>query len=255
VKLSLDYGRRPGWVSLRELRGADEEMVEATDSASAIALLDRVLLAEPGVTLGPGQAVELVVPDRDRLLAAVYVRSFGLQVESTVCCRCCERRFDLDFSLQDLLHTLRNVSRPPSADDGLFALPDGRRFRLPTGVDEQAVAPLPPEEQEPTLLARCLVDNGAAVDADALARGMRLAAPLLDLDVDARCPECGESQTVRFDMQHYLLARILEERRLRAWEFHRLARAYGWSRTEILDVPRSRRRLHVDLIERDAAAR
>lgn len=255
MKLSLDYGRTPGWVSLRELRGADEEMVEAADSATAIALLDRVLLAEPGADIGPGQAVELVVPDRDRLLAALYLRNFGVQIESTVRCRSCERPFDLDFSLPHLLDTLRDGSPPPSAECGLFALSDGRRFRLPTGVDEQAVAPLPAGEQEASLLGRCLVDGDGAVDAEALARGMRQAAPLLDLDVDARCPECGESQTVRFDLQHYLLARILGERRLRAWEFHRLACAYGWSRTEILDVPRSRRRLHVDLIERDAAAR
>ncbi len=254
MKLSLDYGPTPGWVSLRELRGADEEMVEAPDSLNAIALLDRLLLEEPGAALGPGRAADLAVPDRDRLLAALYVRSFGLQVESTVRCRSCQRPFDLDFSLQDLLQTVRDGSRPASTDDGLFALPDGRRFRLPTGVDEQAVALLPVEAQEAALLGRCLVDSGA-VDADALALGLRQAAPLLDLDVDARCPECGEAQTVRFDLQHYLLARILEERRLRAWEFHRLARTYGWSRTEILEVPRSRRRLHVDLIERDAAVR
>jgi hypothetical protein len=255
--LALEYGSRQGWVSLREMRGGDEEVVEATDSANAVALLDRVLVAETGAALGPGQARDLTVPDRDRLLAALYVRSFGLRVESTVRCPFCDQQFDVDFALDDVLSRL--LVTPASAverdETGLFCLPDGRRFRLPSGADEDAVAQLPLADRETALLRRCLVEGSPDVDPDAVAVAMRDAAPLLDLPVEAQCPECTRSQTVRFDLQHYLLARILEERRLRAWEFHRLARAYGWSRAEILDLSRSQRRLHVELIERETAVR
>jgi hypothetical protein len=255
--LSLEYGGGPGWVSLREIRGGDEEGVEAADSANAVALLDRLLVTEPGAALGPGQARELAVPDRDRLLAALYVRSFGMRVESTVRCAACDRRFDLDFTLDDVLHSLHEGmgGRVPRDEAGLFRLRDGRRFRLPSGADEHAVLQVPAAERETTLLRRCLVEGSADADLESLAEAMREAAPLLDLLVEAHCPECGRVQAVRFDLQHYLLARILDERRLRAWEFHRLARAYGWSRSEILDLSRSQRRLHVELIERDATLR
>jgi hypothetical protein len=256
-RLTLEYGSGPGWVSLREIRGGDEEIVEAADSAHAVALLDRLLVAEAGAALGPGQARELAIPDRDRLLAAVYVRGFGTRVESTVRCSTCDQRFDLDFTLDDVLHNMREgtAGRVPRDDAGFFRLRDGRRFRLPSGADEHAVLQVPVADREAMLLRRCVVEGSADADPESLAEAMREAAPLLDLLVEAPCPECSRVQTVRFDLQHYLLVRILDERRLRAWEFHRLARAYGWSRSEILDLSRSQRRLHVELIERDAALR
>jgi hypothetical protein len=244
-------------VSLREIRGGDEEIVEAADSANAVALLDRLLVAETGAALGPEQARELAVPDRDRLLAALYVRSFGTRVESTVRCGACDQRFDLDFTLDEMLQRMREgtAGHVPRDEAGFFRLRDGRRFRLPSGADEFAVLHLPATDRETILLRRCVVEDSPDVDLESLAEAMREAAPLLDLLVEAHCPECSRVQTVRFDLQHYLLARILDERRLRAWEFHRLARAYGWSRWEILDLSRSQRRLHVELIERDAALR
>lgn len=256
-RLTLEYGSGPGWVSLREIRGGDEEIVEAADSANAVALLDRLLVAEAGAALGPGQARELAVPDRDRLLAALYVRSFGMRVESTVRCGACDQRFDLDFTLEDVLDSMREHTAERGSRDeaGWFRLGNGGRFRLPSGVDEHAVLQVPAADRETMLLRRCLVEGSPDTDLEALADAMREAAPLLDLLVEACCPECSRVQAVRFDLQHYLLARILDERRLRAWEFHRLARAYGWSRSEILDLSRSQRRLHVELIERDAALR
>jgi hypothetical protein len=254
--LSLEYGSGPGWVSLREIRGGDEEIVEAADSANAVALLDQLLVAESGAALGPGQARELAVPDRDRLLAALYVRSYGMRVESMVRCGACDQRFDLDFTLDDVLRSMREgTGRVPRDEGGFFRLRDGRRFRLPTGADEHAVLLVPPEDRETMLLRRCVAEGSPDGDLESLGEAMREAAPLLDLLVEAHCPECSQVQTVRFDLQHYLLARILDERRLRAWEFHRLARAYGWSRSEILDLSRSQRRLHVELIERDVAFR
>lgn len=256
-RLAIEYGSPHGWVSLREIRGGDEEMVEATDSANAVALLDRLLVAEAGAVVGPGQARDLAVPDRDRLLAALYVRSFGMRVESTVRCQFCEQPFDLDFALDEVLESLRAGPAAAARRDeaGFFRLADGRRFRLPCGADEDAVVGLPAADRESTLLRRCVVDGSPEADPEALALAMREAAPLLDLVVEAQCPECQRPQSARFDLQHYLLARILDERRLRTWEFHRLARAYGWSRAEILGLSRSQRRLHVELIERDTALR
>jgi hypothetical protein len=187
------------------------------------------------------------------LLAALYVRSYGMRVESMVRCGACDQRFDLDFALDDMLHSMREgTGRVPRDEAGFFRLRDGRRFRLPTGADEHAVLQVPAGDRETVLLRRCVVEGSPDADLESVAEAMREAAPLLDLVVEAHCPECRGTQIVRFDLQHYLLARILDERRLRAWEFHRLARAYSWSRSEILDLSRSQRRLHVELIERDA---
>jgi hypothetical protein len=87
--------------------------------------------------------------------------------------------------------------------------------------------------------------------ADALER----IAPLLDVELDATCPECGHVHAVRFDVQRFFLGRLVAERAQRAAEIHRLARGYGWSLSEILSLPRARRRDYVELVERELGAR
>jgi hypothetical protein len=257
LKIALEYGTTPGWVYLRETRGHDEESIDETDSQAAIALVDRLLVALPGAVLGPGQAVELAVPDRDRLLAAVCQALFGPRIESTVRCQSCDKSFDLDFVLADLVASLSEpagagVVREPQ---GVFRMADGRRFLLPRGLDERAVAGESPEKAERSLLGRCLIEGSADSDPGAVAEAMRRAGPLLHLEIEAHCPECATTQQVQFDLQHYLLARLRDERRARALEIHRIALAYRWSLAEILDLPRQRRRLHVELIERDTLVR
>jgi hypothetical protein len=256
-RVVLEYGCTPGWVCVRDICGHDEEAVVGTDSEAAIALLDGLLVDVPGAALAPGAAAELTVADRDRVLAAVFEATLGRRVESTVRCVQCEEPFDLDFLLSDLIASLHapapaDVVREPN---GVFRLPDGRRFVLPRGVDERAVAAEPAEQAERSMLRRCMIEGSAGDDPDAVTNAMRAVAPLVDLEVDARCPECGRNQSVHFELQQYFLSRLLAERRQRALEIHRLAVAYGWSWREIAELPRARRRLHVELIERELPVR
>ncbi len=256
--VALRFGSRGGFAALREPCGHDEEAIDGTTTACALALLDRLLVARPTAV----RAGELCAADRDLLLGAVYRGIYGDLVESSVLCRACDQPFDLDFSLSELAGSLlperdapAERDQPVRRDDGTLALADRRCFRLPTGDDELAVAELPPERAANELLRRCMVEGSAADDPAPVIEAMRSAAPIMDLDVDATCFECGNEQPVHFDLQRYLLARLLGEQRQRTHQVHRLARAYGWSRREILDLPRSTRQLHVELIERDGGAR
>jgi hypothetical protein len=249
--MPTDYvalGFVPGgaWAGLRELCGHDEESVRGTDTATAIQLLDRLLVDGPGVTIGPGCAAKLTAADRDRLLAAIYMRTYGPRIESTLRCHHCDELFDLDFYLQDLLNSLQGSG---ITADGVLTLTDGRRFRLPTGEDECAVSHLPSIEAEQELLARCTVEGDTAADPEAVQAAMDAVAPVLSLEMDARCPECGESQPVHFDIQSYLLSTLESEQERLVREVHRLATAYGWSLAEILGLPRRRRRAYAATIE------
>jgi hypothetical protein len=203
--------------------------------------------------VGPGRAAELVAPDRDRLLAALHEATFSTRVESTIECRACREPFELAFVLADLLASLREVAplvieRDPGA---VYRLPDGRCFRLPTGIDERALIGLEPADAERELLRRCVVAGSSAEDPAPILDGMEAVGPLADADLDARCPSCGEAQPVHFDLQHYLLSRFEQERRQRVAEVHRLAHAYGWTLGEILSLSRPWRRALVEQIERD----
>ena len=76
-------------------------------------------------------------------------------------------------------------------------------------------------------------------------------APLIDLELVARCPECNHAQTLQFDIQSYVLGSIAGERRRLLVEINRIARTYSWSLDEILSLSRTDRRLLVELIEND----
>jgi hypothetical protein len=258
-RLSLEHSTREGWVVLRELSGHDEESVWGTGTDAAVALLDRLLVETSGAALGPGQAGMLAAPDRDRLLLVVYRETFGSRVESLLSCRDCQARFSLDFSLEALSQSVAADAGAPEVvreAPGVYRLADGRRFRLPTGEDE-VVAALQRDEgaARRELLRRCLLEGAASDDPQGVVEAMRAVGPLHDLDVDARCPECGTEQSVRFDLQHFVLGSIREEGRQRALEIHTLARAYRWGLSEILGLTRARRRTFCELLAREPMSR
>lgn len=249
-----------GWACVRELSGHEEQAVSGAGLVDALRLLDAVLLDVPGGALAPGRSRTLAAPDRDRLLAAVYVRAYGPRVEGTLRCVACEERFDLDFRLPDLIASLDAPSpdapRVTAEGGGVFRLEDGVRFRFPTGEEEHAALALPAEEAERALLRAALVGAGIPEEreaevAAAVQAGMEAVAAVIDTDLVATCPECGHGQEVRFDLQSYLLRRLAGERPRLAHEIHRLASAYRWSLREILDLPRSRRRALVELVEEE----
>jgi hypothetical protein len=256
--MSTDYvtlALVPGgaWAGLRELCGYDEESVEGTDTVTAIQLLDHLLVDRPGTTIGPGNAAKLTATDRDRLLAAIYARTYGSRIESTIQCLYCNEPFDLDFDLYEILDGLDAAKGTMATEEtkDVFTLPDGRQFRLPTGEDEFAVCHLPADKAESELLARCLLKNNLGVESEDIQAAMQEIAPVLDLELNALCPECGRSQHVRFDMQSYLLSALAAERVQLTLEVHRLAMAYGWNLQDILALPRSQRRTYVALVENE----
>lgn len=243
---------------LRELNGFDEQSISGPDTANAIDLIDRLLVRSPGSPVEHFRAVELTGADRDRLLAEVYERTFGPLIESVVQCVLCEELFDLTFSIRDLLASLdfaKSSALATHDQDGTYRLTNGLRFRLPVGADELAVVGLPPEAAQSELLQRCIIESNQAVEIDVVQEAMEEIAPVMDLELDARCPECGGKQPVHFDIQFYLLRALLQERRRIGREIHRLAVAYGWSLNEILSLSRRERQAFVEFIEVDFSPR
>jgi hypothetical protein len=128
------------------------------------------------------------------------------------------------------------------------------RFRLPTGDDLAEVAGLEPDASAAALRARCVLDEAAGDGREApgldapLDRAMALVGPTLDADLDGVCPECGAEQAVPFRIDEFLFAALRRERALLAREVHELARAYRWSRREILEMSRHERREQAGLV-------
>jgi hypothetical protein len=252
--VALAHARPKAWAALRELNGHDEQAINGTDTETAVDLVERLLVSSAKETIKPGTVMAMATADRDRLLAAVYRQTYGDRIEGTLKCSACHEPFDLLFSLSTLLATLESQANQGmvSNDDGSLQLSDGRRFRLPTGADEFAVWHLEPAKAERELLRRCVLQGDPELDPEAVQEAMQTVAPVIDLDLAARCPECEHEQKVHFNIQAYLLHALLSEQRVIAQEIHLLALTYRWNLSDILSLPRRQRRAYVALIQSQA---
>ena len=253
LQVQLKPGLPDGkWAFLRPLCGYDETIIDGANGAEAIGFLDRMLIKTTGTSVGPGKASALAIGDCSRLFAALYQHYFGERIDSTATCQKCNEVFELSFSLLDLMNELGDGTTEKAAGpdkEGIYTLTDGRRFRLPTAGDLNNVMQFEPEEAVAMLLNRCVVEGDSSVDTESIQMAMDEVGANLDLDLNTVCPECDSSQTVRFDIQSYLLRALEYEKRFLNHEVHRIAMAYGWKYEEILSLTREDRRTFVRLIE------
>lgn len=244
-------------VYLREVRGTDE-LMDLGNLARLVALIDGLMVDAMGRTIAAGASSDLTVAQLDRVFAALYGHLFGDLIESHVACPACRNRSELSFSLNefrrsvdqeaaDELQAVDRLSGPD--DDGVFSLGDGTRFRLPTYGDVSKA--LDTEAPEP-LRERCLIASGEASNPETVERAMALLDPPLETQIEVTCVACGKDHGVGFEIAAFLAAALRRERAIVIREIHSLARAYAWSRAEIIDMPRSLRREHVALVLAEA---
>jgi len=79
-------------------------------------------------------------------------------------------------------------------------------------------------------------------------RRMEATAPGIELTMDAECPQCGRAFAAPFDPQDFLLGEARASRDLLMREIHYLAYHYHWSESDILEMPRERRRRYIEIL-------
>jgi hypothetical protein len=236
---------------LRALAGRDELNVCPDDPAGFCDFVDALAVPSDAGCVRAGQVRDLAVCDLDAIAATLQCSYYGNRVESFLACPRCGRGFDLSFDLTALLNSRAERGDPTIGgpdQNGVFSLRDGRRFRLPTGVDQLAVSNLEPTDAARELRSRCVLQGDFEDDPDVLETAMEAAGPLLSRELLAPCPHCRMLQATQFQIQRYFLTALASERRFLNHEIHYLARGYGWSRAEILEMTREDRRLHVQLV-------
>lgn len=263
--LSFHYGvagkRR---LTLRAITGADER----TAGRDAQALLR--LLSVPGEGRVSGSELDRIpLGDRDRALAALYTELYGDTVATFSTCRACRKKYELRFSMQDLLDSRQPdgtaTGTPPSIRFG------NRRLRLPTYADLAACG----GNSRTSILARLSVEELPSFEGNAGSDGPSVASsgstevpldeldeeelshaeaaleradPALVLDLRGTCPECEHSNRVPFSVAVFLGAAIAQETRFLTREIHLLASTYTWSLESILALTREERRALTETI-------
>jgi hypothetical protein len=129
-------------------------------------------------------------------------------------------------------------------------------MRRPTGDDLRRwrdARPASPAQARRVMLDS-LVLAGEVEPEDEAAVSASIAAldPLVDFTVACRCPACGASNEVAVDLETLALTRLLARQRALLQEVHRFASHYGWTESEVLAVPPTRRARYLALIEGQA---
>jgi hypothetical protein len=226
---------QPQSVRLREPSGLDELSIRGVDTRSAVQLLDSL---REGPELG---VARLSASDRDRLLAAFYRALWGDRIVSSLDCDACGAVYDLSFELSALQRQLAErgeaarVVKPRTIADS-----NGSQLHLPDADEEEAAAERGLAAGSARLLAIIAADSQG--EQEVLCQRLERLAPLIDVDLETKCAECGEGAVARFDLQSFALQRLLDERETVLNEVHALAGGYGWSLPDILALPRSLRR-------------
>jgi len=230
-------GALPSWLKLRQPSGRDELALAGIDTDSATAFLDR--LVEPAIATG-----ELAASDRDTLLAMLHRGLWGDRIVSSLTCSACGEMYDLSFALSALQQSLEAAREPSSPGSGVRVIVDreGREYRLPSARAETEAAVVAGAGAY-AVLAGAIGDDHDPVTLDAR---LEVLAPIIDVDLDAPCAECGHAALVRFDIQTFTLQRLLDEREGILAEVHAIASGYGWSLDEILGLDRTMRRAFAD---------
>lgn len=236
---------------LRDLTG-HEELASFELSAEGATQLILRLVTQKGQEGETWWRRHLSSQDRDHLIVQLYQRCFGDQVQSRVGCPSCEREVELAFSLQDYVDSLLQ-GRVPAEDEtwdqesACWTTTRGARFRLPHLLDELQLRQEGPTSDHLSLARLCVMEQGGESLEEIEARILRLS-PWIAGELSAQCAHCSATCPVTFDVCEFFLAALAGEQPLLLREVHCLARVYGWSLREILDLSREHRRQLVALV-------
>jgi hypothetical protein len=258
--------RRRVW--LRPWCGRDqaflaEEERALTAAARTTALLARCLqLAPSGAPAAAGLARALTVGDREALLLALHRISAGERLLCVLTCPHCGERLDLELAVADLLlppYGYEGARHRRRIEEGAEVFEVG--FHLPTGGDQEAVAPLAGEDAAgaaDALLQRCVEEvrtgDGRLLEGLPAPVARRLPEVLSELDPQAEtllratCLACDGAFTALFDAGQFVQQEIGQPSDRLYREVHLLAYHYHWSEAEILALPPRARQRYLGLL-------
>lgn len=199
----------------------------------------------------------LSIGERDRWLLSLRQRTFGSELASVAKCTSCGEGLEWTIDTNDL-----HVEKPSeSSDDFTVEVEDYFvRFRLPTTADLASITGCQDAASaRGLLLGKCVLSarlEGEEISPSALpdavttvvAKRMAEADPQADMEVDLSCPACGQQWQAIFDIESFFWTEITAWAQRILSEVHRLARAYGWSETEILNLSPWRRQFYLSLV-------
>lgn len=192
---------------------------------------------------------ELPLGERDRLLSALRVGTFGATATGRdECARC---GVELEFAVP--IEALAGAP-PPDQHEMVMELAGGEvRIRLPNSNDLLSVADLDEEAAARELAMRCVVSRLDGLTLDELAM-RRIGEALEELDPFAvttmrvACVACGHVWERHLEIGAFFWDEIAAAARRLIYEVASLAGAWGWSERDILAMSPRRRQTYLAMV-------
>ncbi len=199
----------------------------------------------------------LCVADRHYLMLRLGIILNGEQMWLKVDCRHCDMPFDVDVKRCDLPVKEAGNGYPVAK---LIILGQQIEACVPTGRDQIFLADQTGDDAVQQLLKKCIkTPDGEALDQtffnslskrdiETIDDALDEISPAVCNELLVVCPECGQQQNAQLD--HSFLGQM--DRYSFYDEVHTLASHYHWSEDQILDLPKDRRRLYLNMINRSS---
>jgi|WetSurMetagenome_2_1015567.scaffolds.fasta_scaffold98774_3 hypothetical protein len=237
-----------------------EDILNVWEQGLNRSLLQRMLiiLVAAFPEMSPDAIAELSIGSRDACLLVVRERLFGSRLINNAVCPHCAGRIEWEQEVSDIV-----VETAVSPTAHQFSLEkDNYRlcFRLPNSVDMAGLEGNgnPAAVALKLLLKRCILSAehaGAFCDIEQLPESVIQALnqrieeldPQAEVRINLTCPVCSHRWEIFFDIASFLWSEINEWAERQLQTVHKLARAYGWTEREILNLSPVRRQLYLGM--------
>jgi hypothetical protein len=228
---------------------SERELLGLWESGQTRHLIDRALLlcawARPDVA--PDQLARLPLGTVNEGLLRLRRALFGPRLQARVVCEHCGESLELVLDVADLL-----PAAPLAAATELQL--EGLRLRLPDSTDLAAVTSAASvQAAADQLLDRCCLERptGAELSTHLRERAeawLETADPLADLRLQLNCDACGHVWPAALDPATWLWDEVQRAARNLLEQVHVLARAYGWTESQVLALSPQRRAVYLEMV-------
>jgi hypothetical protein len=237
------------------------ELLTLWEQGIDLSLLRKTLLllevAHP--EMEPEDIAKLSIGARDARLFHLREWMFGSSFRNTIDCPECMKQMEWEMRIEDLV-MLSQYSEETAGEYNVSSGNYNIRFRLPNSIDiSEALSTNVSQSGSEFLLQKCILDikqkngdqKGRKLPAklmNNLSAKMSELDPAADIQMNITCPNCAFHWEARFDIMSYLWEEIENWAQRILRDVVLLAKNFGWSEKEILNMGADRRQRYVEMI-------
>ncbi|HEV8515751.1 MAG TPA: hypothetical protein VGQ59_20855 [Cyclobacteriaceae bacterium] len=236
---------------------SNAELLKAWEAGLERPMLDATLfLLATSYSVNSSDIGRLSIGDRDVRLLQLREWLFGHRLNNLAKCPACGELIEWECDLKEFY--FQPVSSELSSRQYLLERENIHiHFRLPNSLD--IVTAISRQWNSNAVLSNCIIEvyeenKKSSLDIltdemwSALDEKMSELDPQADIKINLSCPVCSNHWQTSFDIVSYLWTEINNWAQRMVQEVYTLARAFGWSEKEILEMSTYRRELYVEML-------